>query len=87
MDTIATMHPDYLKALEGSRLPNGATILEIEYDNANLMGIVFARSSGFQPWVTWEFYRGDLASTSCGHYFSNLVEAALDFQERTKKIH
>ena len=87
MDTIATLHPDYLTYLKGEKLPNGATILEIEYDNNNLMGIVLARVSGFQPYVTWEIYRGDLASTSCGHYFSNLVEAALDFQERTKKIH
>ena len=87
METIATMHPDYLTYLKGEKLPNGATILEIEYDNKTLEGVVLARQGSFQPYVTWKFYRGDLASTTTGNYFSNLVEAALDFQDRLKTIH
>ena len=62
-------------------LPNGATILTIDY----LAGVVLAvNEKSFGPeFITWEFYRGDLASTSVGHYFDDdIKEAREDYRER-----
>lgn len=46
--------------------------------------IVLAKTEGPQPFVTWEEYRhpGEEPSTGSGHYFSDIVKAAQDFDRR-----
>ncbi len=65
-------------------LPNGATILAIDY----LAGVVLAVNEGLHDheFITWEFYRGDLASTSTGYYYGvYLDEAREGYAERVTK--
>ena len=62
----------------GDLLPNGAILIAIDP-----AGYVLAKNEGAaQPYATWEFYRGDLNSTSNGHYFKSIAEAAIDFEKR-----
>lgn len=68
--------------LIGAKLPNGATILALYHGPAS--GIVLADNG--REFVTWEFYRQDLASTSHGHYISNRADAADDFSDRVNKL-
>jgi hypothetical protein len=69
-------------------LPNGAEQLAIYYDSD--IGVVLADNG--RDFVTWKFYRGDLASTSHGHYFPKahyrnaLDLAQQDFKDRVNDL-
>lgn len=66
-------------------LPNGALCLAVFYA-PNGSGVVVGYNTGAaQPYVTWEFYRNDLTTTSTGHYFEDLTPALLDMQRRVTK--
>ena len=69
--------------LPGKQLPNGRFIIEAVLDSSG-DGVVLAQNDRMEPteWVTWEFYRHDLRSTSHGHYFRDSNEALLDYKER-----
>ena len=67
--------------MELPTLPNGATIIAINYNK----GIVLAKSEN--DFVTWSFdtSRG-LSTTQLGHYFElDNVEAEKDFDMRVKR--
>ena len=66
----------------GDRLPNGSTIVEYVVDS-NGDGVVLAKDvNNVTPYATWEFYRGDLRSTSHGHYSFTEGEAMQDYRTR-----
>jgi len=72
-----------IKTLE--TLPNGCKIIAIDH----LAEVVLAGNidkphiEGGVEYVTWDFYRGDLRSTSNGHYFgADYKEATEDFAKR-----
>lgn len=61
----------------GDKLPNGATVI------AEQAGVVFAfHPAGPTPYVTWRWDGLDPRSTSWGHYFSSVANAARDYEER-----
>jgi len=70
------------------RLPNGREIERLEFDETDGEGIVLAHQGPeyAQPWVTWGFVRGDLATTETGHYFKTHTEALRDFVKRCDGI-
>lgn len=64
----------------GDRLPNGAIVI------AEQAGVVLAaHPAGPTPYVTWRWDGQDPRSTSWGHYYSSVVRAALDYEERVAK--
>ena len=75
------------------RLPNGAKILKIVFDFVSNNGVVLAEldKANHDEFATWEFYNGDLSTTSNGHYFGSLsesyyhslVDAVADFNKRS----
>ena len=67
----------------GSTLPNGNILLAI-YEGAST-GIVLALVRPGE-YVTHEFYRGDLRTTSTGHYIEDKQAAVEDFRERVGRI-
>ena len=64
-------------------LPNGNTIVAIDFE----AGIILSSVDKYRvtEYVTHAFYRGDLHSTSVGHYMRDLSEARKDFEERVKR--
>jgi len=76
---------DAANALKNMHLPNGARLIDFEYKGEFVReGVVLAKSNGVQPYVTWMFYRKDFSTTSHGHYFKTLAEAAKDYEKRKK---
>jgi hypothetical protein len=73
---------------EPAILPNGREVHVIKYGFHIDRGVVLAYQGEHDamPWVTWEFYRGDLASTSDGHYFKTLEKAREDFVKRVDNM-
>jgi hypothetical protein len=69
-------------------LPNGRRIDMIDYGEHCDRGVVmaFQGDDDAMPYVTWEFYRGDLASTSYGHYFKTKGEAIADYLKRLDEM-
>jgi len=65
-------------------LPNGREIVDVYYSALADWGVVlaFQGENDAAPWVTWEFYRGDLATTAAGHYFKTRQQAYRDFADR-----
>jgi hypothetical protein len=61
-------------------LPNGNEIVAIDFD----AGFVLSSNEKNRgtEYITHSFYRGDLASTSGGHYFDDIEEARKDFNFR-----
>ena len=68
-------------------LPNGCKIIAIDHlAGVVLAGNTYSHHDGGIEYVTWEFYRGDLRSTSSGHYYGNDYKgAARDFSVRTER--
>ncbi len=69
----------------GDKLQNGATVVLFK-DNPTSVVLAYWGNSdmnpGTHPWVTWRVDgRGD---TYFGHYFADLAEAAMDFEQRVK---
>ena len=78
---------DAAYAIKNMQLPNGARLIDFTYvGEFTRQGVVLAKMGGVQPYVTWEFYRKDFSTTSYGHYFRTLAEAAKDYEERVKKL-
>ena len=71
---------------EQSRLPNGARLIAFEYDSHAKAGVVLARMSGAQPYVTWKFYNKDFETTTMGYYFNSFGEAAANFEDRARAL-
>lgn len=75
----------------GSRLPNGAVVMEVR-DNVILArgekGVVVT-PKGEQPqyveYITWKWDGIHPNTTTWGHYFKSLSEAAKDFEARCEK--
>lgn len=66
-------------------LPNGTELwAHFEWTDSN--GVVLAYNHHNDEWITWEYYRGDLKSTSQGHYYDNAREAELDFFKRANRM-
>lgn len=62
-------------------LPNGAKILTIDFEG----GFILAHNKGaVQPYVVWDYFDGDLASTTNGAYCRNLKEARKVFAARVE---
>lgn len=88
----------YTTDLIGTLLPNGAKIIavcEFRQGDGTALGVVLADASslfesGRHKYVTWEFYRGDLRSTSHGHYYEggeeadDYADAVSDYIDRCK---
>ena len=64
----------------GATLPNGATVLDWRLDRTLTGGIVLAHNG--KEFVTWQFFRDDMATTSWGHYCGGLHEAVVDMVNR-----
>ena len=78
---------DAANAMKNMQLPNGARLIDFTYvGEFTRLGVVLAEMSGVQPYVTWEFYRKDFSTTSYGHYFKTLSEAAKDYEERVQEL-
>lgn len=69
-------------------LPNGRQIELIDYGHFCDWGVVLAKQppESAMPWVTWKFYRNDLASTSYGNYFETKGEAITDYLSRLDEM-
>lgn len=61
----------------GDVLHNGATVIEF-----NDKAILAKWINNTTPYVTWRYFNDDPRTTSWGRYFTNLEEAARDYQER-----
>lgn len=61
----------------GDTLHNGATVIEF-----NDKTILARWINDTTPYVTWRYFNGDPKTTSWGHYFSTIEEAAKDYQNR-----
>ena len=69
----------------GDPLPNGAILKAVYSDGED--GVVLGYNEGSaQPWVTWLYYRGDLKTTSHGHYFCEENDAIKDMAERIDEL-
>lgn len=75
----------------GDTLPNGATVIAYtrtrEGGDSMLPGGVVLANRGhqyFDPFVTWDvaISDDDSVSTFSGHYFTSIVEAAVDYEAR-----
>lgn len=66
------------------RLRNGAYVIDRKPIGNGPHQIVLAKSSGPQPFVTWEEYHhpGEHPATGSGHYFNDILSAAQDFVKR-----
>ena len=76
-----------LKGMIGQTLPNGLAEIKALTQWGNGDGIVLAFSLHKNEWVTWEFYRNDLSTTSHGHYMRTLAEATTDYFERVDRMY
>lgn len=68
-----------------THLPNGHKILAIHFEPAspNEIGVVLGHEpTAVQPYATWRFYNGGLASTAYGHYFNDYDSAYADYLNR-----
>lgn len=68
-----------------THLPNGHKILALHFEptSPNEIGVVLGHSEGaVQPYATWRFYNGGLASTAYGHYFKDYESAYADYLNR-----
>jgi hypothetical protein len=66
----------------GSVLPNHAMVIDARVVDQHI--VVLAKAEGAQPWVTWRVGRhGDCF---WGHYFHDLVSAAMDFRDRCEEL-
>lgn len=63
----------------GTRLPNNAIVMEVSGEVILAKG---DRAMGMREYITWRWDQKDPASTCHGHYFTNLREAAADFDGR-----
>lgn len=65
----------------GSKLPNGAIISAlIKRNDGTFTVLAHWPDNGRRQWITWRCDHD--GNCFLGHYFTNLVEAAADLQER-----
>ena len=74
-----------------ARLPNGADVLDITYNEDKGEGAVLASwvKSGSREWITWAFHNIEeqgLNGTVYGHYFFNKSNAFADYAERIETL-
>ena len=68
-----------------THLPNGHKILAIHFEpnSPNEIGMVLGHEpTAVEPYATWRFYNGGLASTAYGNYFKNYEDAWSDYLNR-----
>ena len=73
--------------LIGQMLPNGLAEIRAISQWANGDGIVLAYSDHKKEWITWEFYRNELSTTSHGHYTTSFFEAVEDYSKRVTRMY
>jgi hypothetical protein len=67
---------------KGSKLNNGARVIEWRIHPMDGYVILADTNAVGQPYVTWRCFYSDGHDTYQGHYFAKLSEAALDFETR-----
>ena len=68
----------------GDTLPNGAIVLNV-LEGAQGIYYLGYMAGGFSPFVTWAALDGQPDSTYGGNYFSTLLEAAQNLEDRAKR--
>lgn len=64
----------------GFKLPNGFTVVDYR-DMPGKTGVVLARRGA--EWATWALNPERPESTVSGHYFTDLLDAVVDFEHRS----
>jgi hypothetical protein len=76
---------DQFRADGAEYLPNGAQLIDLEYNTETGEGVVLASGlHGKREWITWRFFHGDLHTTTWGHYYTEKPEAFREYAARVQ---
>jgi hypothetical protein len=77
---------ELLPIWEGSKLPNGAILIETYVDEDCWTVLAMRPGMEFDKYVTWTMRPGDYQSTQAGHYHNELYDAVVDYYKRSGRM-